>query len=86
MRPSPFPNGANIAGQAAAAPYPLLILPVTLTVAGIAAPLLYAGEAPGFSGLLQVDAVVPGGIVSSFPAPPFSCQNPSPLCVDHAAK
>ena len=60
-------NGANIAGQAATAPYPVPTLPVTLTVAGIAAQLLYAGEAPGFAGLLQVDAVIPGGFVPSGP-------------------
>jgi uncharacterized protein (TIGR03437 family) len=36
-------------------------------VAGIAAQLLYAGEAPNFAGLLQVDAVIPGGFVPSGP-------------------
>ncbi len=60
-------NGANIAGQPAAAPYPIPTLPVTLTVSGIAAQLLYAGEAPTFAGLLQVDAVIPGGFVPSGP-------------------
>jgi uncharacterized protein (TIGR03437 family) len=60
-------NGANIAGQAATAPYPIPTLPVTLTVAGVAAQLLYAGEAPNFAGLLQVDAVIPGGFVPSGP-------------------
>jgi uncharacterized protein (TIGR03437 family) len=60
-------NGANIAGQAAAAPYPIPTLPVTLTVAGVTAQLLYAGEAPNFAGLLQVDAVIPGGFVPSGP-------------------
>ncbi|MGO9228973.1 MAG: hypothetical protein ACLQKA_07165 [Bryobacteraceae bacterium] len=58
-------NGPNIAGAAAVAPYPAPVLPVTLTVDAIAAQLLYAGEAPGFSGLLQVDAVMPGGFVPS---------------------
>jgi uncharacterized protein (TIGR03437 family) len=58
-------NGPNIAGQAAAAPYPIPTLPVTLTVNGIAAQLLYAGEAPDFSGLLQVDAIMPGGFIPS---------------------
>ncbi len=60
-------NGANIAGQAAAAPYPIPVLPVTLTVDGVTAQLLYAGEAPNFAGLLQVDAVMPGGFVPSGP-------------------
>jgi len=58
-------NGPNIAGQAAIAPYPIPLLPVTLTVDGIAAQLPYAGEAPGFSGLLQVNAVMPGGFIPS---------------------
>jgi uncharacterized protein (TIGR03437 family) len=58
-------NGANIAGQAAAAPYPIPILPVTLMVDGIGAQLFYAGEAPTFAGLLQVNAVMPGGFVPS---------------------
>ncbi len=58
-------NGPNIAGAPAAAPYPTPVLPVTLTVDAIAAQLLYAGEAPGFSGLLQVDAIMPGGFVPS---------------------
>ncbi len=58
-------NGANIAGQAAAAPYPTPVLAVTLTVAGVGAQLLYAGEAPNFAGLLQVDAIMPGVFVPS---------------------
>ena len=62
-------NGANIAGQPATAPYPAPTLPVTLTVAGISSQLLYAGEAPNFSGLLQVDAVIPGGFIPSGPVP-----------------
>ena len=59
-------EGANVAGQPApGAPYLFPTLPVTLTVNGIAAQLLYAGEAPGFSGLLQVDAFMPGGFIPS---------------------
>jgi len=62
-------NGGNIAGQPATPPYPAPTLPVVLTVAGISAQLLYAGEAPNFSGLLQVDAVIPGGFIPSGPVP-----------------
>ncbi len=62
-------NGPNVAGQAAAAPYPVPLLPVTLAVDGIAAQLTFAGEAPNFSGLLQVDAVMPGGFIPSGAVP-----------------
>jgi uncharacterized protein (TIGR03437 family) len=62
-------NGGNIAGQPATAPYPVPTLPVTLTVAGISAQLLYAGEAPNFAGLLQIDAVIPGGFIPTGPVP-----------------
>jgi uncharacterized protein (TIGR03437 family) len=58
-------NGPNVAGLAAVAPYPVPTLPVTLTVDGIAAELLYAGEAPAYSGLLQVNAIMPGGLIPS---------------------
>jgi len=60
-------SGPNIAGQPAVAPYPVPTLPVTLTIGGVDAQLLYAGEAPGFAGLLQIDAIVPGGFVPSGP-------------------
>jgi len=53
----------GVTGQAAAAPLPQPVLPVTLTVGGIPATILFAGEAPGFVGLLQVNAQVPSGFV-----------------------
>jgi uncharacterized protein (TIGR03437 family) len=62
-------SGPNIAGKPAAAPYPTPAAPVCLSVAGVSAQLLYAGSAPGFAGLLQVNAVVPGGFVPSGPVP-----------------
>jgi uncharacterized protein (TIGR03437 family) len=40
---------------------------VTLAVAGVSAQLLYSGEAPDFAGLLQVNAIMPGGFVPSGP-------------------
>ncbi|HWB86493.1 MAG TPA: hypothetical protein VG675_20290 [Bryobacteraceae bacterium] len=57
-------NGPNVSGQAASAPYPKPMLPVKLTIAGFSAQLLYAGEAPGLAGMLQVNARVPGGFVA----------------------
>jgi uncharacterized protein (TIGR03437 family) len=53
----------NVAGQVVAAPYPRPAQPVTLTIGSVAAKLLYAGSAPGFAGLLQINAVVPGGFL-----------------------
>ena len=37
-------------------------LPVTVTIGGIAAPVVFQGLAPGFVGLYQVNAVVPSGV------------------------
>ena len=54
---------AGVTGQAAAAPFPLPVLSVSLTMAGIPANILFAGEAPGFVGLLQINAQVPSGFV-----------------------
>jgi uncharacterized protein (TIGR03437 family) len=36
---------------------------VTLTIAGYNAPLLYAGPAPGFAGLMQINAQIPTGFL-----------------------
>ncbi len=35
----------------------------TLTIGGYNAPLLYAGPAPGYSGLMQINAQIPGGFL-----------------------
>lgn len=56
-------TGANIAGRPAAAPFPAPALPVVLSIGGTSAQLLYAGSAPGFVGLMQLNAVIPGGFV-----------------------
>ena len=37
-------------------------LPVTVTIGGINAPVVFQGLAPGFVGLYQVNAVVPSGV------------------------
>jgi len=36
---------------------------ITLTIAGYTAPLLYAGAAPGFPGLMQINAQIPSGFL-----------------------
>jgi len=56
-------NPGGVTGQAAGAPYPVPNLPVSLTMAGISANVLWAGGAPGFVGLLQINAQVPSGFV-----------------------
>ena len=40
------------------------MLPVSITIGGTTATLLYAGEAPGLVGMLQVNAMVPAGTAS----------------------
>jgi uncharacterized protein (TIGR03437 family) len=58
-------NPAAIDGQPAADPLPKPVLPVTLTVGEYAADILYAGAAPEFAGLLQINARVPSGLTST---------------------
>jgi aspartate/methionine/tyrosine aminotransferase len=62
-------DDANIAGQSAQAPYAHARLAVTPAIAGVSAETLYAGSAPGFPGLLQVNGCVPGGFVRPGAAP-----------------
>jgi uncharacterized protein (TIGR03437 family) len=57
-------DGPNLAGQPAQAPYPHPLLPITFTIAGVDAQILFAGSAPGMIGVLQINAVVPGGFVA----------------------
>ncbi len=60
-------TGSNVEGQAeVAGSQP--VLPVALTVSGVAAQLLYAGSVPGTVGLLQINAVIPGGFLQAGPA------------------
>ena len=56
-------------GQPSAAPFPAPALPVTLSIGGRPAEILFAGEAPGFAGLLQINARVPTGLSSSGSVP-----------------
>jgi uncharacterized protein (TIGR03437 family) len=57
-------DGSNLAGQPAQAPYPHPLLPIVFTIAGVDAQILFTGSAPGMIGVLQINAVVPGGFVA----------------------
>jgi uncharacterized protein (TIGR03437 family) len=54
-----------------ASPSPLAqaIDTVTLTIGGVNAQVLFAGPTPGFTGLYQVNAIVPSGIAPSQQVP-----------------
>ena len=58
-------NGPNTSGQPASAPYPQPVAPVSLTIGGLPASILFAGSAPGVVGVLQVNARTPGGFAAS---------------------
>jgi uncharacterized protein (TIGR03437 family) len=58
-------TGTNVSGQPAAAPYAPPAASVVLTVAGLPAGVLFAGSAPGLVGVMQINARIPGGFVSS---------------------
>jgi uncharacterized protein (TIGR03437 family) len=45
------------------------VQPVTVTIGGQSASVAYAGLTPGYAGLYQVNAVVPGGIAASSQVP-----------------
>jgi uncharacterized protein (TIGR03437 family) len=53
------------AGQAAPFdPLSRTVLPVTLRIGGVTADVSFAGLAPGFSGLYQINATVPAGVAA----------------------
>ncbi len=54
-------------GAPAVDPYPRPTAPLTLHVNGQPADLLYAGSAPGYVGLMQINARVPGGVNGEVP-------------------
>jgi len=57
---------SGITGERARTPHPKLLLPVEVTVDGRTAEVLFAGEVPGFAGLVQVNAQ----LAASAPASP----------------
>jgi uncharacterized protein (TIGR03437 family) len=55
-------NPPGVDGKLAELPYPTPLLPVSLTIGGLSAQVTFAGSAPGFAGLLQINAIVPPGV------------------------
>jgi uncharacterized protein (TIGR03437 family) len=60
-------SGSNITGQQATAPYAQPAASIALSIAGIPADILFAGSAPGFVGMLQINARTPASFVPSGP-------------------
>ena len=56
----------GVDGKPASAPLPQPVLPVTVTIGGVAADVQYAGAAPQVvAGVMQVNAVVPSGVTGA---------------------
>src|SRR5579885_3242520 len=53
----------SVSGEPAAAPLPRPAAPISLRIGNNPAEILFAGSAPGFVGLLQINARVPSGFV-----------------------
>ena len=63
-------NPPSADGAVIAAPYPQLTQPVSVTIGGLDAPVLYSGAAPGaIAGLTQINAQVPSAVTSSAAVP-----------------
>jgi uncharacterized protein (TIGR03437 family) len=58
-------DGINESGRPAFAPWPKPLLPVGVTIGGVTAELLYAGEAPALIGMIQINLKVPESGLSS---------------------
>jgi uncharacterized protein (TIGR03437 family) len=54
-------DGSNVTGKPAGVPLAAPLLPVTLTIAGVPAEILFAGSAPGMIGVMQLNVRTPGG-------------------------
>ncbi len=52
----------GVTGALAAQPYPRPVSPVTVLIGGHPAEILYAGAAPGYAGLMQINARIPLGV------------------------
>ena len=56
----------SVDGLLTSAPYPMPILPVSVTITGQPAQVTYAGAAPGLvAGVLQINVVVPSGTLTA---------------------
>ncbi len=55
----------SVTGKVASAPYPGPVGPVRVLIGGLDAGILFAGQAPGTAGVMQVNATVPVGITAS---------------------
>jgi uncharacterized protein (TIGR03437 family) len=53
----------------------IVTIPATVTIGGVNAPVQFAGLAPGFVGLYQVNAVVPAGLTVGSAVPVVISQN-----------
>lgn len=79
---------AGVTGQAAPAPFPTPVLPVSLTIANVPANILFAGDAPGYVGLMQINARVPSGFVPTGDLPvvlavgPYSSRSGVTIAVE----
>ncbi len=57
---------AGVDGKPAATPWPTPVLNATLAIGGLPADLLFCAGAPGFAGLLQINARIPAGLASGY--------------------
>ncbi|MCP5109704.1 MAG: hypothetical protein GY953_02590, partial [bacterium] len=57
------PGGVD--GQPAKTPLPKPVLPVDVRIGGLPCEVFYAGAAPGFAGLMQLNVRVPTGFIPS---------------------